>query len=92
MLKFYVKGFRASLFPNPAMYFIHVLYDDRYWSKILQCTIPLSCTWPKVKLIDFLCEFFTLKMRQKGKAQFRQAVLSGNKPYLFHYMILLKFV
>ena len=45
MLKFYVKDFKTSLFPNPVMYFIHVWYDDRYWSKILQGTIPLSHTW-----------------------------------------------
>ena len=38
MLKFKVKGFRASLFPNPVMYLI------RYWSKMLQGTILLSRT------------------------------------------------
>ena len=32
MLKFYVKVFRASLFPNPVMDLVHVWYDDGYWS------------------------------------------------------------
>ena len=42
MLKFYVKGFRVSVFPNPVMYFIFMLgYDDRYWSKSLRGTIPI---------------------------------------------------
>ena len=29
-LKFYVKVFRTSLFPNPMMDLVHVWYDDRY--------------------------------------------------------------
>ena len=39
MLKFYVKVFRTSLFPNPMMSLVHVWYGDRYWSKILHSTI-----------------------------------------------------
>ena len=37
----------------------------------------------KVKImdLDFSCESFTLKMLQKGKAQFRRAILSGDRSY-----------
>ena len=45
MLKFYVKVFTTSLFPNSLMDLIHIWYDDRYWSKILQGTIPTPRTW-----------------------------------------------
>ena len=41
MLKFYIKVFRTSLFPNPVMDLIHVLYSDRYWSKIFGVPSPL---------------------------------------------------
>ena len=40
MLKFFLKVFRTSLFPNPLMDLVHVWYDHRYWSKILRGTIP----------------------------------------------------
>ena len=40
MLKFCVKVFRTSLFPNPMLHLVHVWCDDRYWSKILRSTIP----------------------------------------------------
>ena len=45
---------------------------------MLQGTIPLSL---KVKIMDleFLCESFTLKMLQDGKAQFRRAILSSDR-------------
>ena len=40
ILKFYVKDFRTSLFPNSMMDLVHVWYDDGYWSKISHSTIP----------------------------------------------------
>ena len=39
LLKFYVKVFAISLFPSPSKDLVHVLYDDRYWSKVLRGTI-----------------------------------------------------
>ena len=32
MLKFYVKVYKSSYFPNPMMDFVHIWHDDRYWS------------------------------------------------------------
>ena len=53
MLKFYVKDFRTTLFPNPLMDLVHVWYDDRYWSKIsLQGDIPTPVHDLKVKVTD----------------------------------------
>ena len=40
------------------MYLVHVLYDDRYWSKILQGTIPTPLHDIKVKVTDL--EFLRL--------------------------------
>ena len=53
MWKFYVKVFRASLFPNPLMDLVHVWYNDGYWSKILRRTIPTPAYDIKVKVTDF---------------------------------------
>ena len=39
MLKFFVKVFKTSLFPNPTTDLVHIWYDDTYWSKILCSTI-----------------------------------------------------
>ena len=55
MLKFYVKVFRTSLFPNPVVYLFHVRYD-RCWSKILYSTIPNPVHDFKVKVTDFCIE------------------------------------
>ena len=52
MLKFYVKVFRTSLFPNPMMDLVHVWYDDRYWSKLLFITVPTPIHDLKVKVTD----------------------------------------
>ena len=52
MLKFCVKVFRTSLFPNPMMDLVRVWYDDRYWSKILHSTSPISIYDLKVKFAD----------------------------------------
>ena len=52
MLKFYVKVFRTSLFPNPLMDLVPVLYDDRYWSKILRGIIPTPVHDLGVKVTD----------------------------------------
>ena len=52
MLKFYIKVFRTSLFPNPVVYLFHVSYDDRCWSKILCNTIPNPVHDFKVKVTD----------------------------------------
>ena len=30
MLKFYVKVYKSSYFPNPLMDFVHIWHDDRY--------------------------------------------------------------
>ena len=51
-LKFYIKVFRTSLFPNPMMDLVHVWYDDRYWSKILCGTIHTPIHDLKVKVTD----------------------------------------
>ena len=63
MLKFFVKVFRTSLFPNPLMDLVYIWYDDRYWSKILFSTIPTPMHDLKVKVTDLelLCWHFTLK-------------------------------
>ena len=59
MLKFNVKVFRTSLFPNPLMDLVYIWYGDRYWSKILFSTIPTPMHDLKVKVTDlellFLC-------------------------------------
>ena len=52
MLEFCVKGFRTSLFPNPMMDLVHVWYNDRYWSRILNSTIPTPIHDLKVKVTD----------------------------------------
>ena len=59
MLKFYVKAFRTSLFPNPVVYLFHVWYDDRCWSKILCSTIPNPVHDFKVQVTDL--RIFVLK-------------------------------
>ena len=56
MLKFCVKVFKTSLFPNPLMDFVYVWYDDRHWSKILLSTIPTLMHDLKVKVTDL--EFY----------------------------------
>ena len=63
MLKFCIKVFRTSLFPNPMMDFVHVWCDDRYWSNILHSTIPTPIHDLKVKVTDLelSCYSFTLK-------------------------------
>ena len=66
-LIFYVKVlgqvFRASLFPNPLIDFVHVWYNDGYWSKILWGTIPTPVYDLKVKVTDL--EFLCLSSRLK---------------------------
>ena len=52
MLKFYVKVFRTSLFPNIMMDLVHVWYDGRYWSIRLCRTICTPHNGLKVKLTD----------------------------------------
>ena len=54
MLKFYIKVFRTSLFPNPVVYLFHVCYDDICWSKILGSMIPCPVHDFKVKVIFVL--------------------------------------
>ena len=39
-------------FPNPVMYLVHVLFDDKYRSKILGSTIPTPVHDLKVKVTD----------------------------------------
>ena len=63
MLKFCIKVFRTSLFPNPMMDLVRVWHDDRYWSKILHSAIPNPIHDLKVKIMDLelSCLSFTLK-------------------------------
>ena len=66
MLKFCVKVFRTSFFSKIFDEFVHVGYDDRYWSKVLCSTIqPTLHALPpcdlKVKDLEFLCQSFMLK-------------------------------
>ena len=60
MLKFYVKAFRSSLFPNPVVYLFHVWYDDRCWSKILCSTILNPVHDFKVKVTDLEFLYWSL--------------------------------
>ena len=64
MLKFYVKVFRTSLFPNLVMDLVHMWYDDRYWSKLLcsTITIPLHSLKVKVTDLDFFMSKFYIKV------------------------------
>ena len=63
MLKFYVKGFRTSLFPNTIVDLVHAWYDVGYPSKILHSTIPTPIYDLKVKVTDL--ELFILKFYVK---------------------------
>ena len=60
MLKFYVKVFRTSLFPNPVVYLFPVWYDDRGWSKILCSMIPNPVHDFKVKVTDLEFLYWSL--------------------------------
>ena len=60
MLKFYVKLFRTSLFPNPMVYLFHVWFDDRCLSKILCSTIPNPVHGFKVKVTDLEFLYWSL--------------------------------
>ena len=60
MLKFYVKVFRTSLFPNPVVYLFHVWYDDRCWSKILCSMIPNPVHDFQVKVTDLEFLYWSL--------------------------------
>ena len=71
-------AFRASLFPILVMYFIHVWYDDTTDTGPKFYRVPSQSQGNGLRI---LCESFTLKMLQKGKAQFRQAILSGDRSY-----------
>ena len=51
-VKFCIKVFKTSLFPNPLMDLVYIWYDDRYWSKILFSTIPTPIHALKVKVTD----------------------------------------
>ena len=79
MLKFCVKVFRTSLFPNPMMDLVHVWYDDRYWSKILHSTIPtpIHDLKGKVTYLELSCLSFTLS--------FRTALFPNPVVYLFNF-------
>ena len=47
-----VKVFKTSLFSNLITDFIHLWYDETYWSKILCSTIPTTPGHVKVKVTD----------------------------------------
>ena len=78
MLKFCIKVFRTSLFPNPMMDLVHIWYDDRYWSKILHSTIPTPIHDLKVMVTD---RTFMLKFYVKV---FRTSLFPNPVVYLFH--------
>ena len=48
---------RPHYFQTPLMDLVHVCYDDRYWIKILLCTIPTPMHDLKVKVtvLELLC-------------------------------------
>ena len=52
-VKVFVKVFKSSLFPNLITDFIHLWYDDTYWSKILRSTIPTTLGDVNVKVTDY---------------------------------------
>ena len=91
MLKFYVKVFRTSLFPNPVVYLFHVWYDDRCWSKILCSMIPNPVPDFKVKVTDIeflywsLCLVFTMSVFVKPLMDwfmFGMVIETGPKFYM----------
>ena len=77
MLKFYIKVFRTSLFPNPIMYLVHVWGDDRYWSKILHSIIPTPVHNLKVKVTRIFMQKFYIKV-------FRTSLFPNPLMYLAH--------
>ena len=56
-VKVFVKVFKTSLFPNLITDLIHLWCDDKYWSKILRSTIPITLGHVKVKVtaLEFSC-------------------------------------
>ena len=52
MLKFLLKVFKTTLFPDMITDLIHLWYEDIYWSKILRITIPTIQGHVKVKVTD----------------------------------------
>ena len=52
MLKFGVKVFNRSYFPDHVMDLVYILYDDRYRSKAIFSNIPIYAYDLKVKLTD----------------------------------------
>ena len=49
------QSFYDLIISKPLMYLVHVWYDDRYWSKILQGTIPIPVHDFEVKVTDLEC-------------------------------------
>ena len=65
-VKVFVKVFKTSLFPNLIIDFIHLWYDDTYWSKILRSTIPnitRSCHGQGHRLRIFMLKFYVKVFR-----------------------------
>ena len=82
MLKFYIKGFGALLFKTRSCssFMFGMMIDTG--PKFYRVPSPCPVHDLKVKVVDLeFCESFTLKRFQKGKTQFRRAVLSGDRSY-----------
>ena len=67
MLKFSLKFFKYSFFPNLITDLIHLWYDDTYWSKILHSTIPTNLGQGqdhrlRIFMLKFYVEVFRLGM------------------------------
>ena len=52
-IKYYVKVFKSSYFPNCKMDLVHIWYDDRYRSKVSFSNTPADAHDLKVKITDF---------------------------------------
>ena len=101
MLKFYVKVLRTSLFPSPLMDFVHVWYDNRYWSKnfvetfyAIPSPLPFLTSRSNPWTFEFSCESFTIKFLEPHYFQALWWILSmfgmiidiGQKNLSKHFM------
>ena len=86
MLKFYVKVYMSSLFPNLITDLLYIWYDDYILVQSFAQYHPHPLGHLKVKVKDFKVkvrddfEKNVIGMR-KSKRNFRQAILSGNRSY-----------
>ena len=52
MLQICVEVFKIFLFLNPCMDLLYIWHDNRYWSKIIFGTIPITAYDLEVKVSD----------------------------------------